>query len=114
MTQQPHRILVPPASADAALGAAAGEGLADRLNTDPARQDNGLARLVLTLVELLRQLLEREAIRRMERGTLSLPEVERLGTAFLLLQEKIAELRQVFGLSDSDLNVDLGPLGRVL
>ena len=114
MAQQPNRILVPPATADAATGAMAHRVVADRLNADPASQENGLARLVLTLVELLRQLLEREAVRRMERGTLSLPEVERLGTAFLLLQEKITELRQIFGLSEGDLNVDLGPLGQVL
>lgn len=114
MTLQRNRILVPPATAEATAGVAAPQALTDRLNADPARPDSGLARLVLTLVELLRQLLEREAVRRMERGTLSLSEVERLGTTFLLLQEKVAELRQIFGLSESDLNVDLGPLGQVL
>jgi hypothetical protein len=85
-----------------------------RLNADPGKAASGIAQLVLTLVELIRQLLERETIRRMDRGTLSLAEVERLGTAFMLMQEKIAELRDLFGLTEEDLNIDLGPLGRLL
>lgn len=89
-------------------------GRENRLALDPNKAQSGLASLVLTLVELIRQLLEREAVRRLERGTLSMDEVEQLGTAFLQLQEKIAELREVFGLSEEDLNIDLGPLGRVL
>lgn len=111
----PDRILVPPSTADpVALAAAPRSALPGRLQADPERVEAGLARLVLTLVELIRQLLEREAIRRLDRGTLSLAEVERLGTSFMLLQEKLVELRELFGLSEEDLNLDLGPLGRVL
>jgi hypothetical protein len=108
-----NRILVPPAE---------GTGAAlptqprpeRRLNLGQEQADAGLARLVLTLVELLRQLLEREALRRVDRGTLTLEEMERLGTAFMLLHEKVHELREIFGLREEDLNIDLGPLGRVL
>ena len=75
---------------------------------------NGLGKLVLTLVELIRQLLERQAIRRMEAGSLSEAEVERLGTTFIRLTEEVARLKQEFGLQDEDLNIDLGPLGKLL
>lgn len=108
-----NRILVPAVRPEAALRRA-GSAIPARLDTDPEKAAAGLAQLVLTLVELIRQLLEREAIRRMDRGTMSLDEIERLGTAFMLMQEKIAELREVFGLTAEDLNIDLGPLGRVL
>jgi len=75
---------------------------------------NGLGRLVLTIVELLRELLERQAIRRMEAGSLTEPEIERLGTTFLRLGEEMKRLKKEFGLEDEDLNIDLGPLGRLL
>lgn len=75
---------------------------------------NGLAKLVLTLVELLRELLERQAIRRMEAGSLTEVEVERLGNTFLQLNEQMAHLKREFGLKDEDLNIDLGPLGKLL
>lgn len=75
---------------------------------------NALARLVLTLVELLRQLLERQAIRRMEGTSLSEEEVERMGMALHDLEAKLTELRDLFGLTESELNIDLGPLGRLL
>jgi Gas vesicle protein K len=70
-----------------------------------------LAQLVLTLVEFLRQLLERQAVRRMEGGTLSDEEVERVGLALLKLEEKTHELAAIFGLQPADLNITLGPIG---
>jgi len=79
----------------------------------PENLQKGLAALVLTLVELLRDLMERQAVRRMERGTLTDDEVERLGEAFLALRERVDELREVFGLDEDDLTLDLGPLGRL-
>ena len=75
--------------------------------------ENGLARLVLTVVELLREILEHQAIRRMDGGTLSDAQIERLGLALLKLNERMGELKTTFGLTDEDLNIDLGPLGRL-
>lgn len=74
----------------------------------------GLARLVLALVELLRQLMERQAVRGLEGNRLSESEVERMGLALMELEVKMAELRAVFGLEEADLSLDLGPLGRLL
>ena len=85
-----------------------------RLNADPEDLERGLAQLVLTLIELLRQLMERQALRRIEGGTLSDEEVERLGRTFMALSERMDELKQEFGLEDRDLNLDLGPLGTLL
>jgi hypothetical protein len=84
------------------------------LDLDPDRMEEGLARLVLTLVELIRQLLERQAIRRMDGGSLSEAEVERLGLALMRLQEKLHEMAAAFGLQPDDLNINLGPLGNLL
>lgn len=81
---------------------------------DPDKTAKGLAQLALTIVDLLRKLLEREALRRMERGTLTLWEVERLGQAFFRLEQKMRELKEFFHLGDQDLNLDLGPLGRLM
>ncbi|MBI4235899.1 MAG: gas vesicle protein K [Chloroflexi bacterium] len=81
---------------------------------DPDEAADGLVRLVLTLVELLRRLLEREALRRMERGTLTPEEMERLGRAFLRMEQRIGQIRERFHLNDEDLNLDLGPLGRLM
>ena len=78
------------------------------------RPEQGLARLVLTLVELLRQTLERQAIRRMEGGDLAEEEIERMGVALIDLEQKMVELRKVFNLEEADLKLDLGPLGRLL
>lgn len=78
------------------------------------RPERGLARLVLTLIELLRQILERQALRRTEGEGLTEAEVERMGVALMELETKMAELRAAFGLSEEDLNLDLGPLGRLL
>ena len=88
--------------------------LPERLEADADDIDAGVAKLVLTLVEFIRQLLEHQAIRRMEGGSLSDDEVERLGLALLRLQERLDDVKEVFGLTDEDLNVDLGPLGRLL
>lgn len=78
---------------------------------EPRDVQRGLAALVLTLVEVLRELMERQSIRRMENGTIDDDEVERLGRTFLALRERMDELKDVFGLTDEDLNLDLGPLG---
>jgi hypothetical protein len=85
-----------------------------RVNADRDSLEKGLAQLVLTLVELLRQLMERQALRRIEGGTLSADEVERLGETFRLLAQRMDELKERFGLEDEDLNLDLGPLGNLL
>jgi Gas vesicle protein K len=85
-----------------------------RINADRDELEKGLAQLVLTLIELLRQLLERQALRRIEGGSLSPEEVERLGETFMLLEERMEELKETFGLEDEDLNLDLGPLGRLM
>ena len=87
--------------------------LPDRINADPEHVENGLARLVLTVIELLREILEHQAIRRMDGGTLTDEQVERLGLALLKLKERMDELKTTFGLADEDLNIDLGPLGRL-
>jgi Gas vesicle protein K len=85
-----------------------------RIDGDERDVEKGLAQLVLTIVELLRQLMERQAIRRVEGGTLSDEQVERLGRALMLLERRMAELREAFDLDEEDLNLDLGPLGRLL
>ncbi|MCV7223383.1 gas vesicle protein K [Mycolicibacterium elephantis] len=85
-----------------------------RINSDPADVERGLVSLVLTLVELLRQLMERQAIRRVDEGTLTDEQIERIGTTLMLLGEKMTELREHFGLTPEDLNIDLGPLGPLL
>jgi hypothetical protein len=84
------------------------------VDIDPAQVERDLCRLVLTIVELLRQLMERQAVRRMEGGSLNDEEVERLGMAFARLNDKMVELRAVFGLDSEDLNIDLGPLGTLV
>jgi hypothetical protein len=100
------------AASEVALEALA-HALPDRINADPEHVENGLARLVLTVIELLREILEHQAIRRMDGGTLSEEQIERLGLALLKLKERMDELKTTFGLTDEDLNIDLGPLGRL-
>ena len=85
-----------------------------RVNADPCNVERGLAQLVLTLIDLLRQLMERQAVRRMEGGTLTEEEVERLGRTFMLLEKRMGELKKSFGIEDEELNIDLGPLGKLL
>ena len=82
------------------------------LGSDDAK--NGLAKLVLTLVELIRQLLERQAIRRMESGSLNHEQTEKLGVTFMQLSEQMQDLKKQFHLEDEELNLDLGPLGKLL
>ena len=88
--------------------------LPQRVDVDPDGVEQGLAKLVLTLIEFLRQLLERQAVRRMDGGTLDDAEIERVGLALMRLEEKIAEMAERFGLDKRELNVDLGPLGKLL
>jgi len=82
----------------------------ERISADPEIVENGLARLVLSIIELIRRLLEKQAIRRMDAGNLSDEEIERLGNALMKLEEKMDELKRTFGLSDDDLNLKLGPV----
>lgn len=84
------------------------------INIDPENVEKGLVALVLTLVDLIRQLMEKQAIRRVEEGQLTEAEIERVGNAFFLLAEKIEELKKTFDLADEDLNLHLGPLGDLL
>jgi hypothetical protein len=85
-----------------------------RVNADRENLEKGLAQLVLTLIELLRQLMERQALRRIEGGSLTPEEIERLGQTFMLLAQRMDELKEAFGLEDDDLNMDLGPLGQLM
>ncbi len=85
-----------------------------KTNIDPGNVEKGLAKLVLTLVDLIRKLMEKQAIRRIEAGQLNAREIERMGNTFLLLDEKMEQLKTTFGLKDEDLNLDLGPLGELL
>ena len=85
-----------------------------RLNADPENVEEGLARLVLTLVELLRRLMEKQALRRVEGGSLSDEEIERLGQTFIALEARMDELKETFGLGEEDLNIDLGPIGKLM
>ena len=85
-----------------------------RWNPEPDDVQRSVAQLVLTIVEFLRQLMERQAIRRMEQKTLTRKEVEAVGRALMQLEETIREIGARFGLSPSDLNLDLGPLGKLM
>lgn len=85
-----------------------------RVNADPDRVEQGLAKLVLTLVELLRRLLERQAIRRMEGSSLTDEEIERMGETFMKLEARMEELKRAFGLEGEELNLNLGPLGDLM
>lgn len=85
-----------------------------RWNADPEDVRRSVLKLVLTLVELIRQLLERQAIRRMEAGTLSGDETENVGLALMRLQETILDLAKQFDISPDELTLELGPLGKVL
>lgn len=84
-----------------------------KANIDPKNVEKGLAKLVLTLVDLIRKLMEKQAVRRMDGGFLTAGEIERMGNAFFLLDEKMEQLKKTFALKDEDLNLDLGPLGEL-
>ncbi len=81
------------------------------LNADPEKIEQGSAKLVLAIVDLLRRLMEKQAIRRIEGGSLNDEEIERLGLAFMRMEEKLEEIKAAFGLENEDLNLNLGPLG---
>jgi hypothetical protein len=85
-----------------------------RIELDRDDAERTLASLVLTIVELVRQLMERQAVRRLEAGGLTEDQIERMGSALMALEEHMAHLREQFGLSPQDLNLDLGPLGSLL
>ena len=85
-----------------------------RWNAEPEDVQRSVARLVLTLVEFVRQLMERQAIRRMEAGSLTPEETEDVGRALMRLEDTIRDIGKRFGLAPGDLNLDLGPLGRLL
>lgn len=85
-----------------------------RLDLNGEKVRNGLAQLVLTLVKLLHELLERQAIQRMDSGSLTDEEIERLGVTLMRQAEELDRLREVFDLKEEDMNLDLGPLGRLL
>jgi hypothetical protein len=88
--------------------------LPSRIDANPRNVEKGLAKLVLTLVELIRKLLEKQAMRRVEAGSLSEEEVERVGETLMKLENKMEELKEIFGLKDEELNLNLGPLGDLM
>ena len=90
------------------------DSLPSRINIDAQSVEQGLAKLVLTLIEFIRRLLEKQAVRRMEGGDLSPEQIEELGLALMRLEAKLHELKTQFGLTDEDLNLDLGPIGRLI
>ena len=96
------------------LGKLSERSRAPRWNADPEDVRRSVAKLVLTLIEFIRQVLERQAIRRMGAGTLSPEETEAVGLALMRLEETIRELGGQFGLAPEDLNLDLGPIGRLV
>lgn len=88
--------------------------LPPKIDANPENVEKGLARLVLTLIELIRKLLEKQAMRRVEAGSLSEDEIERMGETLMRLEERMAELKETFGLRDEELNLNLGPLGDLM
>lgn len=98
----------------AAPARAGSSGVMQRLSSDPETVERDLVKLVLTLVELIRQLVERQALRRVEGGGLTEDQVEQLGLALMRLDEAMTRLKDHFELEDDDLNLDLGPLGPLL
>jgi hypothetical protein len=91
-----------------------GGGVARRLHADPETVERDLVKLVLTIVELLRQLMERQALHRVDEGGLTEEQEERLGLTLMLLHDRMADLCEQYGLTMADLNIDLGPLGTLL
>ena len=88
--------------------------LPERIETDAESVERDLLKLVLTIVELIRQLMERQALRRVDEGDLSDEQVDALGTALWRLEQAMDDLKDRYGLTASDLNIDLGPLGPLL
>lgn len=95
-------------------GAQQGYALPRRLETDSDSVERDLIKLVLTIVELVRQLMEKQALRRVDEGDLEDDQVEELGTALMRLEEAMEELKSRYDLTTEDLNLDLGPLGTIL
>jgi len=115
VSARPDKVLVDPLAAEwPAPRPELGDALSRRINADPEGVEQGLAQLVLTIVELLRQLMERQALHRIEGGSLDDEEIERLGRTFMALSDRMEQLKEAFGLSDEDLNLDLGPLGNLM
>lgn len=109
------RVLHGPANVDGfldELDRVAGH-LPSHIAVDPDEVEQGLVQLVLTIVELVRDLMERQAVRRIEAGSLTDDQIERLGETFVKLEARMEELKEVFDLDDEDLNLDLGPLGQL-
>jgi len=88
--------------------------LPGKINATPENVEKGLAKLVLTLLELVRQLLEKQGMRRMDSGSLSDAEIEKLGETFMKLESKMKELKEILGLKNEELNLNLGPLGNLM
>jgi len=90
------------------------DALPEKIDANPENVEKGLAKLVLTLIELIRKLLEKQAMRRVEADSLSEEEIERVGETLMKLENKMKELKQIFGLKDEELNLNLGPLGDLM
>jgi len=88
--------------------------LPKRINANPKNVEKGLAKLVLTLVELIRKLMEKQSMRRIDAGSLTDEEIENIGQTLMKLENKMKELKEVFGLKDENLNINLGPLGDLM
>jgi len=88
--------------------------LPKKIDANPKNVEKGLAKLVLTLIELIRKLLEKQAMRRVEAGSLSDEQIENMGETLMKLENKMEELQQIFGLKDEELNLNLGPLGDLM
>ena len=88
--------------------------LPKRIDANPKNVEKGLAKLVLTLIELIRKLLEKQAMRRVDAGSLTEEEIERVGETLMKLEGKMKELKEIFGLKDEELNINLGPLGDLM
>lgn len=86
----------------------------ERIPVDSSNVEHGLAKLVLTVIELIRQLMERQAMRRVENDSLTEEQLEELGLTLMRLEEKMEELKLVFGLENENLNIELGPLGKLM
>jgi len=106
-------VLFPDSASAAPQADGAAAAKRPQIRLDPNNVRNGLMQLVLTVVELLREVLERQAVRRIEGGSLRPEEVERLGMTFLRLDEEMDRLKRLFDFTDDDLNLNLGPLGRL-
>lgn len=105
------------ADLDAALASALATtrtGAGHEITLDPETVQHDVAKLVLTLIEFIRRLLELQAVRRMQAGTLTAAEEERVGTTLMLAGEQIRLLQRQFGIADQELNIDLGPLGKLM